>query len=91
VDGRLTRNALFILIGALWIWLSVDLNRSLLRLVPQHETVGQIVYYLAIPAIVMAVLLVTLVRRWRWAYSTRDGVIMGCAVLLIPLYLLPMQ
>lgn len=73
------------------MWLSVDMNGALLKLVPRHETGEQIVYYLVIPAIVITALLVTLVRRWRREYSVRDGVMIGCAVLLIPLYLLPMQ
>jgi len=91
LTGKAIRNALYLLIAALWIWLSIDLNRSLLNFVPHHETGDQVVYYLVIPAIVIVGLLTILLRRWRREHSAWDGVTIGSGLLLIPLYLLPMQ
>ena len=67
------------------------MNRGLLSVVSQHETGEQIVYYLVIPTIVIVALLTTLLRRWRLEYSSWDGVMIGCPILLVPLYLLPVQ
>lgn len=89
--GARIRNVLLALVVLLWAFIIWDLNVNFRASFPRYETADQIIYYLLVPAAVIAASLVALVLRWRHRFSGADVSLVAVPVLFLPVYLLPLQ